>query len=260
MTRMLRRFNYTQRAKIARNQVHLDTEVLEDGTCMAVVRKLQLSDSGQHVEAVWSGAEVFLEARRTSTESWARHSLGTVSNIRSGGLPRTVRLEDFDDEGGITFRVKVVDHESRLLADGDDIRAGVPQNKNREPLIYLIPQDLGEELWLIDWEDVEGPRVFVNKRLPNCSALLTRDPLVRGLIMPQIVRAVLPRVATAEQKTDDWVQRWSEFAKRLGFEVPNEDADEDVVSDWVDQVASEFALTLRFATEAEGHLHTTGEE
>ena len=87
------------------------------------------------------------------------------------------------------FRFKVVvDEDKKLLGNVDGIRTGERNETEREPLIPLIPTDLKEELWLIDTSDeAVGPRVLVNKRLPNASGLLTRDPVVRGLIMPQIV-------------------------------------------------------------------------
>ena len=258
MTRIVRRFNYTKRTKIARKQVHIDTQVAANGSCVAVVQHLDLSERGQHSEAAWKAAEVFLEARRTTSESWARQPLGTVAELESGGLPKKVVLEGFGDDIGITFRIKVVDQESRLLADGDDLQAGTPQDGDREPLIHLIPADLGEEIWRIDQDDANGPRILINKRLPNYSGLLTRDALVRGIVMPQIVREVLPLVAAAEQQTEPWVQKWSDFAKRLsGEEVPE---DPDDVDEWVDEVVRQFTLESKFATLAEDHLQKLGDE
>ena len=262
MTRILRRFNYTKRIKIARRQVLIDVEATSDGACLATVRRLDLSERGQHSEAIWNSAEVFLEARRPATQSWARHGLGTVFSLENGHLPKSVCLENFDDDLDITFRVKVVDQQSRLLADGDHVVAGLPQESDREPLIVLYPSDLGEELWRVKMYDVDGPRVLVNRRLPNSSGVLLRDPLVRGLVLPQIVRNVLFFVANAEQKTDVWVIKWSEFVKRLtGEDVPDFDNDNsETLDSWIDEVVIKFTDELKFVTAAEELLHKVGEE
>jgi hypothetical protein len=101
--------------------------------------------------------------------------------------------------------------------------------------------------------------VLVNKRLPNCTGFLTRDALVRGIVMPHIVREVLPRAVRSEQQSDKWVRKWLEFASKLvNDEPPDEyDADDadDAIDRWVDEVVTAFADSFKFSTSAEVFLN-----
>jgi hypothetical protein len=168
-------------------------------------------------------------------------------------------LPGFPDDAEITFRFKVVDEGKKLLGEVDGIRAGERVQADREPLIYLIPTELKEELWRVDFDEPSGPRVLVNRRLPNPSGLLTRDPLVRGLILPQIVRQVLGAAASFEQQSEQWVLNWMTFADRLGHSDPPTPDDDDAVDEWVDDVVESFTDSLRLATLAEEHMRTGDE-
>lgn len=113
-------------------------------------------------------------------------------------------------------------------------------------------------MWKVDLNDPSGPQVLVNRRLPNASALLTSDPLLRGLILPQIVRQVLEAAAHRDQ-SDEWVANWMGFAERLGHsEVPNAE-EEGAVEDWVDQVVSAFADSLKLTTRAREQMRAGDE-
>jgi hypothetical protein len=252
MSKVTRRFNYTNRVRIPAKNVHVETDQGKNGGCQAIILKLDLSDSGSHTPDVWSLASVILEARRLATGSFVRQTLGTTADIQSKkGFPLKVSLPGFVDESDITFRVKLVDTSGRLLADGDNIRVGVQSDSDREPLIPLVPTELGEEIWKIDW-DMDNPRVLVNKRLPNPSSFLSRDAVMRGLVMPHIIRHVLPRALLSEQKSDRWVEKWTMFAvDLLGDELTGDLESPDEVAKIVDQVVEAFADKQKFATQAE---------
>lgn len=255
MTRISRHFNYTHRVRIPASKIHVEVERGDDGKCRAVVKKLDLTDNGRHAEKVWKGASVVVEARRVSTGSYHQQILGTVAETQQKKPITPIELAEFPDESEIIFRLKVVDADKRLLGEVDGIRTGERVETDREPLIPLFPSDLKEELWRVDTSDEAfGPRVLVNKRLPNASGLLTRDPVVRGLIMPQIVRQVLAVVATTAQQSEPWAANWISFADRLGHsELP--EADDDVaVQVWVDEVVESFTASLKMASAAETHM------
>jgi hypothetical protein len=95
--------------------------------------------------------------------------------------------------------------------------------------------------------------------LPNPSGLLTRDPLVRGLILPQIVRQVLGAAAASDQQSEQWVVNWMTFADRLGHTDPPPTDDEDAIQEWVDDVLESFTNNLRFATQAEAFMRAGDE-
>ena len=132
-----------------------------------------------------------------------------------------------------------------------------PKPTDRDPLIYLVPDDLKEEVWRVDWKDPDGPRVLVNKRIPNCRGILTRDAFVRALVLPHIVREVL---TMAVGSAEPWVEKWFEFASKLVHDEPPEaGSEDDVVEMWVNLVVASFAARSNFATLTEQFLSVAEE-
>lgn len=259
MTRIRRKFNYTHRVRIPVSKVHVEVERGEDGRYRGMVKKLDLTDHGRHSEDDWRAANVVVEARRVSTGSYHWQKLGTVGEVQRQNSITPIELPGFSDDAEITFRLKVVDAAKKLLGEVDGVRPGEQTQADREPLIYLRPTDLNEELWRVDFDDPSGPVVLVNRRLPNPSGLLTRDPLVRGLILPQIVRQVLGAAASSEQQSEQWVVNWMTFAERLGHADLPPPEDDNAVDEWVDDVVELFTANLRLATLAEEHMRTGDE-
>lgn len=255
MTRISRHFNYTHRVRIAASKIHVEVECGEDGKYRGLIKKLDLSDHGRHAEKVWQAARVIVEARRVSMGLYHKQILGTVAETQQKKPITPIELFEFPDENEIVFRFKVVDVDKKLLGEVDGIRTGERAETEKEPLIPLIPTDLKEELWRLDVSDEAlGPRVLVNKRLPNASGLLTRDPVIRGLIMPQIVRQVLAIVATTEQQSEPWAANWISFTDRLGYpELPDAE-DDGAVQGWVEDVVESFTDNLKMASAAEAHM------
>lgn len=256
MTRISRHFNYTNRVRIPASKIHVEIERGEDGKNLGILKKLDLTEHGRHAEEVWRAAHVIVEARRYSMGLYHKQILGTVAQSQQSKPITPIELADFPDESEIVFRFKVVvDADKKLLGEADGIRAGEHHETEREPLIPLILTDLKEELWRVDTSDeAVGPRVLVNKRLPNASGLLTQDAVVRGLIMPQIVRQVLAVVATTEQQSELWAANWISFADRLGHSEPPNSDDDEAVQGWVDDVVESFARSFKMATAAEAQM------
>lgn len=257
MTRISRHFNYTHRVRILASKVHVEVERGEDGRYRGFVKKVDFSEHGRHAEDVWKAANVVVEARRVSTGSYHQQVLGTVADIQQERPISPIELAEFPDDSEIVFRFKVVDADKKLLGEVDNIRAGERSQTEREPLIPLIPTELKEELWKVDNSDeAMGPVVLVNKRLPNASGLLTSDPLVCGLIMPQIVRQVLSLIANSEElQSEPWAVNWISFADRLGHPLPDP-PDEEIVQDWVENVVGSFTDSFKLATVAETRMRT----
>jgi hypothetical protein len=80
---------------------------------------------------------------------------------------------------------------------------------------------------------------------------------MRGLVMPQIVREVMSRIAeTGEEAFDEWVEGWLDLAARLGQELPP-DIEDDAREAWVENVVAAYAESMLFATKAEDLLRVS---
>lgn len=258
MTRSVtRRFNYTRRIEIPQSNVEIDTR-LDDGVPVAVILRLSLPEPGPHAPDEWAASHLVLEAWRTDTGSYQRFDdLGMVSQVVGKFPVYSARLSEFPDEQNLTFRIKVVSASSkRILAEADRLHAAQDAGQRAE-LIRVIPTDLGELPWTIDWSDInEGPRILVNSNIERNRDLLTRDPVVTGLVASAVLREVLYRAATGTDTAErpDWAQRWIDFGVRLsGSELPTND-DGDEVDHWVKAILHRFASTHSLSTGIEDYF------
>lgn len=257
MTRSVtRRFNYTRRIEIPQSNVEIDLR-LDEGIPVVVVLRLSLPEPGPHAPDEWAASHLVLEAWRTDIGAYQRFDdLGLVSQIANKFPVYSARLTEFPDEKNLTFRIKVVSASSkRILAEADRITA-VQDAGQRSELIRVIPTDLGELPWTIDWSDLnDGPKILVNSNIERNRDLLTRDPVVSGLIASAVLREVLQRsTMSSNAERPDWAQRWIDFGVRLsGSEVPSDD-NGDEVDDWVRTVLHRFAAVHSLSTGIEDYF------
>lgn len=237
---MIRRYNYTGRKKINRT----DAQVFIDEDPLRFQAALKLGDYG-----LPESARVFVEAYRQT--NWMRFDFGTVAAIKA---PSDRQLTEFDTHEGILFRVKVTAAaapEGRLLAEADQVspihQAG---EEPRDPLLPIKPEDLGEEVFRVDYAD--GPPILkVNKRFGDWRALV-RHPAFVCFALPQVLREILTRVLWVEEYYDteeesDWQARWLRFASLIpGSSDPPEAKDErDRFDDWINDAVAAFARMHR---------------
>lgn len=258
MLRIQRRFNFTGRIDFDATDVSLRTSTNEQGVAIAHLDHLQLPLRGGHDESEWTNADVVLEAVRMATSSYRRNPIGTVADVVVGNFSRDIVLDEFEGAGDILFRLKVVARDDkRLLAAADRIHAsGELPPPERDELIVVRVDDLGELPWRVDWTEPElvGPIVKVNKNLHDAETYLKRDALSIGAIIPQIFREVLYRICAEPHLRDtEWCKRWIGVIRRIHDEpVPSiEDLREDGISiadQWVSDVLSQFAVDHQMTT------------
>jgi hypothetical protein len=149
------------------------------------------------------------------------------------------------------FRVSVIaaDDSGRLLGLADKLRPRLPV----ESLLPLVPDDLGGEVWRLDYGQGDDIVVLkVNSDLPDFSRVVRADPVFRGLVMPQVLRSILERALLVEREDPGepegrWTP-WFELAARIlpGASLPvvGHDAQDDEVARaerWIDQVVEVFS-------------------
>jgi hypothetical protein len=188
-------------------------------------------------------ARIFVEAYRQT--HWMRFDFGTVGRLEK---PRDTVLSIFDNTDGILFRVRVTamnGAQGLLLAEGDRIpfTALEQKQKKRVPLLPVVPEDLGSEIYRISYEG-SGPELLVNSLLGNWRGI-ARDPLVIALVYPLVLRDILYRISFVEDEFDredrgDWRSRWCRFAELLpGMETFPDGRDDR--EDWVERAVSAFS-------------------
>lgn len=244
------RINYTGRKRIYRENVQLRLRA-QDSLQLWVDR---IDLSGIELPG---DARIILEAQvRTNL---ARVECGTVAKPE---LPCGEGLTEFDSPEGITFRVKVVGvsghSDGKLLAAADGLRATTDgEPGDRQSLLPVRPADIGQLLWMLDFDDTGSPSLVINKFVPNGWNELARQPYFRALVFPEVIRQVsvwvIENLTDAMENSDSPAVPWVEYFKlELGqdlstMEIPSDDeGSRQWAQEWADEIAEKFSRKHRF--------------
>ena len=142
---MPRRFNYTDRQKINRDDVSISLHKERRRTRLR--RELQLAD--YKLDKITPPPQVYVEAYRGAWALWKRFDFGRFGTIRP---PDDRSLDEFGVPEGILFRVKVSatgdDALGRLLAEADGIapRLAGELDSHGQPLIqHVASSEIGDD-------------------------------------------------------------------------------------------------------------------
>lgn len=235
---MLRKLNFTSRAKIAQSSIRIALKRDSDGVLAF--------DPAIDVGAVTAppDARVFIEAwHRTS---YMRFDLGTVAALT---IPADRRLVDIEGTS-VRFRIKVVGPDHRILAVADDIRVSdrPPGEGTNSPLLPVQFNDaLDQQAWRIAFEP-DLPVLELNSRIANIDAIAKDDSLFFALVYPAAVREILTRILVIEQfdafeATNDWWNLWIRWASRYTTTPVPVDADD--APRWIEEVVGSFCSQHR---------------
>lgn len=232
---MNRRLNYTGRVKIRRTDAHISLRFTKEQAPPTIDLVLDLSRYDFPPEA-----RVRLEARRGLVGQ--RWDVGTVATHDSSSRTEH-RLTDVPDS--CQFRVAVVadDDSGRLLGLAERIQPVLPR---RSLLPLREVEDLGHEVWRVDFGDSERPELQVNSSIPGISDLVRTDPSFRALVMPSVLRTILTHMLFVESaqpgEEDSALHEWWRFAQRL---APSTDGVQprgvDDCCKWINAVVEAFA-------------------
>jgi hypothetical protein len=231
---MLRKLNFTERARMPRSNVRVTLQRDADG---ALVFDPRLSFDGVDVPP---STRVFVEAYYRT--SFMRFDCGSVEHFAP---PDDRRLTDIDSTSLVRFRVKLVDNdEHRILAVAEDIVVSEekPEIAGRMPLLPVSFIDsLGEQAWRIAFEP-NGPVLELNNRIDNIKDVAKSDAAFFALVYPAAVRQVLTQILLVESRAahdvgDEWWNYWLRWAARFSGPLPN-DADDAPM--WIDDVVEAF--------------------
>ena len=245
---MLRRFNYTGRRKINREDVPMSLSSSPLRTFRANLERL--ADYG-FPEA----ARIYVEAYERA--AYMRFPFGSIGKIMEP--PHAQRLlAEFEGSDTIRFRVKVVSLQAdgQILGEADGILplASEESDRNKLPLLPVRSEDLGQELWKIDFPEVaqDRPVLLINIHAGDRTEVV-RTASFMSLALPSVLREILTRTLLIEDAPDtddesDWRCMWIQFGRGLlaTSTAPPEDAEEKYL--WIDDVLAAFCTKFSFLT------------
>ena len=183
-----------------------------------------------------------------------RFPFGTVGSI----LPAQDRgLSEIDEGGRILFRILVVDEGDkvgRLLAMADKI-APIGDEQQRDALLPLGIEDLGEAIWRLDAPEDSAPRLLLNSRFPGLKQKLLEDPLLMGAILPKALRDALLAIRSAAEDPGEWLDKWKKFVTEMGGEAvadrffDGEDDDDDI-AEIIDDICRQLVDRRKYVSRA----------
>lgn len=238
---MKRTFNYTGLKRIPLKHVSITlTRSTPDPEFDATLNLAEYGFPGN--------AGIWVEAYRRTT--WMRWAWGTVAHQQP---PADRRLTKFDEPDGVLFRVRVVGQDeadrNRLLGEADRIQplGEGEAAQQRRPLLITHPDDLGDELWRLDWED-DQPRLLINRNAKPSWRQAASTAWFSTLVYPEVLRQILKKILIEEKWSpndddgSDWRSDWLHFASRVLNAGPPPDANQvDDCSQWVDDAVNSFA-------------------
>jgi len=241
----IRRFNYTARQRIAR----ADADIVLHGESTDAAR----FDANLHLSEYEfpPDARVFVEAYRQT--SLMRFDFGTVSAPRP---PPERVLVDFPTVDEVLFRVKVTAASERagvLLGEADQLRPRQPEQQpdRRVPLLPVIPANLGDEVWRVDFDGRTS--LLVSRDLHDWKQTVGSHTF-RALVYPAALRMILERILliedyTASDDPQDWRSQWLQFAARIpGSRALVLPGSPDEYEEWIENAVGAFARQFQLRT------------
>lgn len=242
------RINSTGRKRILREHIQILLDDPKNGQPPSFTVQLELSPDLK----LDPTAKVYVEPYVKSSSM--RFDFGTVGSFTP---PSNCLLSDIDVGAAILFRIKVVDETGeigRILASANGIR---PENDSdgddRRPLLPVSAVNLGEEIWQLEVDTTSGPTLKVNSLIPDLIEALKRDPILQGLIYPEVVRRMAYEIfsyGNEYDETDEWVTDWKFwFNTQVGREIDeSEFGNDDAVELIAEEITSSFAVRNKFAS------------
>ena len=237
----VRRFNYTGRRRIEHQYVSIELQEPGNGGPPTFTAELDLSQADLPPDA-----PVVIIAQRDRTAM--RFPWGTAAALAP---PADCRLVDVPVNPHFRVTALAPDDSGKLLALADRIH---PTRANRrESLLWLKEDDLGQEVWRLDFGDGDSgnPTLLVNRNIPGISATARQDDTFLAPLVPEVLRSILTRALLVEEIDPADVDNQTSWGRWMGFirgfyagdypEVDGEgNRDRAAVSNWIDAAVADF--------------------
>jgi hypothetical protein len=130
------------------------------------------------------------------------------------------------------------------------------EHAGRKSIFPVEYRDLGQEVWRVDIDDIGGPILLLNSRIPAVVHRISENPLVAGALLPAAFRVVLSYIANDPSEDEEdgagWKADWKRFCcEGLGVEDDPEDLeDDDAREQWVADAVRRYCETKAFVEKA----------
>lgn len=255
---MQRRFNYTGRQRIRKNDVSFsitaDDEGNEEFHADIHLGNYQLP----------TDAKVWVEAYDRNV--LMRFPFGTVARPNSE-IP--TQLTDFRDTDSCYFRVKVVDalRRSRLLAVADSVSPSDRQDEDgaARSLLSVTTRDLESVPWKLEFQPADHPLLVINNRIDAGKSLARSNLFFQALVLPAIFEQVLRQIlfeqkyvpVAAPDDDDLWKEGWLEFAGCLPGNTRlsvDQEFPDDEKEKWIEDARIGFCMDINAIDKVKSEL------
>lgn len=233
---MIRRFNYTKRQRIEKQNIGIEIPEAGESSAPAFSATLNLKDMDLPPDA-----QIVIEAKRE--RSSRRFDWGTIASPQA---PQDSRLTDMPPNPSFRVMVVTADGSGRLLALADHIKAR--RAGGADSLLWLEEKDLGKEVWRLDFGEQGNPTMFVNEKIAGISEAVRQDQAFRSLVIPEALRSILTRALIIEEcdtdEDDGQWNDWLEFIRKFHDDkIPGTSNDRDMPAraKWIDEAVEAFA-------------------
>jgi hypothetical protein len=240
MRNVVATFNYTNRQRIERELITFSAGD-DEGDGYLVLDRLSIEHLGLE-----PSAKLVLDCKSSATGT-IRFELGTVASPSVGvrcPFPRDVLA-------AVTLSLKVVSQvgsrRGQILASCRGLRPNV--GGRPQSLLPVVPADLGDAVWHLNFDAEHGPELQLNDRIENFFEVY-RNPVFLALVMPEIVLRIAiwthsKRDEPAESDLGKVVESWLDLLHQWGFDA-EPDADDDEVSRQASSCSQAFATSHRY--------------
>lgn len=185
-----------------------------------------------------------------------RFELGRIKAWKTTRFP----LTEIQPSLPLRFRILVhADSDPKLIASAENVRPIGADNV--ESLIQMEPADLGQRLWLLQFNDTDGPVLKFNQKVfPNAQGVDSYLPF-RALVLPEALRQVFEWILIDPKDLEDETTprgMWTAWMTALGVPIPPPEEDEER-AEWVDDAATRFADRFAFADMLAAELAAKGD-
>lgn len=247
-----KRLNWTGRITIDKSCVEIRREKVADDQPNTLTVNLNLAEY-----SFPDSAAVVLEASDRLTSM--RFDFGTIGSLSTY---KTIELNEFPVDNSPKLRLLVANTTSinlgKILGSAERIKITDTKTGESSRNIFKVKtrSDMGEEVWRVDFDLDDFPKLEINKNIPKLLHQLETNQLVQSMILPVAFRIVLTelarnlRVTMNEDGEDSWVSIWLQFCKELcGAEDPHQFVDdEERIKTWTDECVAAFAKLHSFAS------------